>query len=84
MNMPIQSLAADIIKMAMIEIDKKYPEARMLLSVHDELVFEVGPDGAHEYAQKIKDIMETVYKLKVPIVVDAKVGPNWAEMRELE
>jgi DNA polymerase-1 len=83
MNMPIQSLAADIIKMAMIEIDKKYPEAAMLLSVHDELVFELKPAEMKEYAEKIKEIMETVYKLKVPIVADVKAGPNWAEMKQV-
>ena len=83
-NMPIQSLAADIIKMSMIEIEKKYPEFRMLLSVHDELVFEVDKNKAEDYAQKIKDIMESVYKLKVPVVVEAKAGVNWAEMEKLQ
>ena len=56
----------------------------MLLSVHDELVFEVEPDKAKHYAKEIKNVMETVYKLGVPIVADAKVGPNWAEMEKLE
>ncbi len=83
-NMPIQSLAADIIKMAMIEIEKKYPEANMLLSVHDELVFEVNKKDAEDYAKKIKQIMESVYKLKVPLVVEAKVGDNWSEMEKLK
>ncbi|HEX9503476.1 MAG TPA: DNA polymerase I [Patescibacteria group bacterium] len=83
-NMPIQSLAADIIKLAMIEIDKKYPDLRMLLTVHDELVFEVDKKDAAEYAKKIKAIMESVYKLKVPLEVDAKVGDNWSEMEKIE
>ena len=79
-NMSIQSLAADIMKMAMIEIEKEIPEANMLLSVHDELVFEVKKDKAAKYAKLIKKIMESVYKLKVPIEADAKIGENWAEM----
>jgi DNA polymerase-1 len=82
-NMPLQSLAADIIKMAMIEIEKKYPESQMLLSVHDELVFEVKKTEAEKYAKDIKHIMESVYKLKVPLVVDAKVGDNWSEMEKI-
>ena len=83
-NMPIQSLAADIIKLAMIEIDQKFPKLAMLLSVHDELVFEVRPNEAEDYAKQIKSIMESVYKLKVPLVVEAKVGQNWSEMKKLE
>lgn len=82
-NMPLQSLAADIIKMAMIEIEKKYPEARMLLSVHDELVFEVEKDQVEKFAGPIKKIMESVYKLKVPVVVEAKAGENWTEMEKV-
>lgn len=83
-NMPIQSLAADIIKMAMIEIDRKFSKLPMLLSVHDELVFEVEKNKVEEYVKKIKPIMESVYKLKVPLVVDAKAGNNWSEMEKLE
>jgi DNA polymerase-1 len=79
-NMPIQSLAADIIKMAMIEIEKELPEANMLLTVHDELVFEIEDGKTEEYIPKIKKIMESVYELKVPLVVDAKFGSNWQEM----
>jgi DNA polymerase-1 len=82
-NMPIQSLAADIIKMAMIEIEKELPDANMLLSVHDELVFEVEKAKAEMYAAKIKPIMESVYKLKVPLLVEAKVGQNWSEMEKI-
>ncbi len=82
-NMPLQSLAADIMKMAMIEVANKYPEAQMLLSVHDELVFEVKKGEEKELAAKVKPIMESVYKLKVPIIVEAKTGPNWAEMEKI-
>jgi len=83
-NMPLQSLAADIIKIAMIEIENKYPKARMILSVHDELVFEVKKDEAEDYAAKIKPIMESAYKLKVPVLVEAKAGENWSEMSKID
>ncbi len=83
-NMPIQSLAADIIKLAMIQIEKEIPESNMLLSVHDELVFEISPDEVGKLGPKIKKIMESVYKLKVPLLVDAKVGSNWSDMEKLE
>ena len=55
----------------------------MILSVHDELVFEVDQDEAKKIAPKLRYIMESVYKLKVPIVVAAKAGLNWAEMTEI-
>lgn len=83
-NMPLQSLAADMMKLAMIEIDQKYPELRMLLSVHDELVFEIPAGDEKEWAKKIKPIMEEAYKLKVPVRVDAKFGDNWSEMEKLK
>jgi DNA polymerase-1 len=81
-NMPIQSLSADIIKLAMLEIGEKVvsEDCRMLLQVHDELVFEIRKGQEKECVQKIKEIMESSYKLKVPIVADAKVGQNWLEM----
>ena len=83
-NMPIQGLAADIIKLAMLEADKfireKYPQARMVLQIHDELLFEVPEREAEKFASGIKDIMENVYKLSVPLVADVKVGDNWGEI----
>jgi DNA polymerase I len=85
-NMPIQSMNADIIKMAMLEIEEKVlsEDCRMLLQVHDELVFEIKKGKEKECVKKIKDIMESVYKLKVPIVAEAKVGQNWLEMEKLK
>lgn len=85
-NAPIQSLQADIIKMAMIKIDKSITDAdcRMLLQVHDELVFEVQEGKVSQYVPKIKEIMESAFKLKVPIVADAKVGDNWNEMTKIK
>lgn len=83
-NMPIQSMNADIIKLAMLEIDKDVlsDDCRMLLQVHDELVFEIKKGKEKEYVPKIKQIMESVYKLKVPILAEAKVGQNWLEMEK--
>lgn len=87
-NHPVQGTEADLIKLAMIEVqkmlDKEYgDDARMLLQVHDELLFEVKKGILAEVIPKIKEIMETVHKFDVPIVVDAKVGDNWAEMEEI-
>ncbi len=83
-NMPLQSLAADMMKMAIIEVDQKYPDLKMLLTVHDELVFEIPAGEEQKWAEKIKPVMESVYKLKVPVVVEAKAGPNWTEMSKLK
>lgn len=83
-NMPIQGLAADIIKLAMIEanklINQKYPQARMILQVHDELLFEVSEENVEEFAKDIKVVMESVYKLSVPLVVEVRIGDNWGEI----
>jgi DNA polymerase I len=86
-NMPIQSLAADMMKMAIIEVDRflgNNSNCHMLLSVHDELIFEIKKDQVKNLVPKLKQIMEFVYKLKVPVVVDAKIGPNWMEMKTLD
>jgi DNA polymerase-1 len=84
-NAPIQSLQADFIKMAMNKIKATIvnEDVRMLLQVHDELVFEIKEDKLGYYIPKIKEIMEGVYKLKVPIVAEAKVGDNWNEMEKV-
>ena len=83
-NMPIQGLAADIIKLAMLEADKliqeKYPEAKMILQIHDELLFEVPEKTAEKFAQDVKVVMESVYGLSVPLVADVKIGDNWGEV----
>jgi DNA polymerase I len=84
-NMPIQSLQADIIKMAMLEIHEKVlsDDCRMLLQVHDELVFEIKKGKEKDCVKKIKEIMESVYKLKVPVIAEAKVGKDWFEMEKV-
>ncbi|MEK9180862.1 MAG: DNA polymerase, partial [Patescibacteria group bacterium] len=86
-NTPIQSLAADIIKVAMInvhhEIGTENPECKMLLQVHDELLFEVEKEKVDHYAKKIKKIMEEAISLSVPVEVEAKAGENWGEMEKI-
>jgi DNA polymerase-1 len=82
-NTPIQGTAADLIKVAMINVDKALNEkglqTAMLLTVHDELVFEVPPGEIHEATQLVRDIMENVWELKVPLKVNIQSGKNWAE-----
>ena len=82
-NAPIQGSSADIIKVAMIrlhEVLKGY-QTRLLLQVHDELVFEVPPEEWTELEPKITEVMESAVVLKVPLVVDASSGPNWMEAK---
>lgn len=87
-NMPIQGTATgDIVKMAMINLDswvKKEElqgDVQMLLQVHDELLFEIKEKMVKNILPEIKKIMERVAELKVPLVVDAKTGPNWGEQK---
>ncbi|MFA5368092.1 MAG: DNA polymerase I [Dehalococcoidia bacterium] len=88
-NMPIQGTAADITKLAMIMVQKEMddrglgPEGsgcRMLLQVHDELVFEVPAAALDEMKQLVLEVMPKALKLDVPLVADVKVGANWGEM----
>ena len=81
MNAPIQGAAADMIKMAMIRVRHTLGTAatRMLLQVHDELVFELAGDG-DGLMGPIRTDMESAMPLDVPVEVDGKVGPNWLEM----
>ncbi len=82
-NAPIQGSAADIIKLAMIKIDKilteKQLKTKMLLQVHDELIFEAPLDEVDEVSTIIKDAMESAYSTKVPLTVEVGVGDNWLE-----
>ncbi|MEN8385755.1 MULTISPECIES: DNA polymerase I [Acinetobacter] len=80
-NAPLQGSAADIIKMAMIEVDKMLPQAqaKMLLQVHDELVFEVDADAADGLAPKLAEVMQSVVEISVPLVVEVGKGNNWDE-----
>jgi DNA polymerase-1 len=84
-NTPLQGTAADLIKLAMIRIDEilrveKY-DARMLLQVHDELVFECPPAETERVAQMVKREMENVRKLDIPLTVDVGVGDNWRDAK---
>lgn len=86
-NMPIQGLAADIMKLAMIAVSTNYEKyectkkedcpVQMLLQIHDEIILEVREDMADEVAKKVKEIMENVLQISVPLIVDVNVGDNW-------
>jgi len=82
-NTPIQGSAADLIKVAMIRVDESLREkglqSAMLLTVHDELVFEVPPEEHQEFIGLIKGIMEGVWQLKVPLKINIAHGNNWEE-----
>ncbi|MFA6097941.1 MAG: DNA polymerase I [Patescibacteria group bacterium] len=86
-NMPVQGTAADLIKIAMINIDKKLsnfsPKSKMLLQVHDELVFEVPAGEVEKMADFIAEEMNSVYKLKVPIKTEVSYGDNWGELTDI-
>lgn len=80
-NAPLQGSAAEIIKLAMIAVDKILPkdQAKLLLQVHDELVFEVDEAIADELAVKIAEAMQNVVKISVPLLVEVGKGKNWGE-----
>ncbi len=82
-NAPIQGSSADIIKLAMIEVNQVLQnyQARLLLQVHDELIFEVPPQEWEELQPKIKDAMENALPLSVPLIVDIHAGQNWMETK---
>ncbi len=82
-NAPIQGSSADIIKIAMVEMHEVLQnyQARLLLQVHDELIFEVPPDEWEELQPKIKSTMESAIELSVPLVVDVHAGQNWMDTK---
>jgi DNA polymerase-1 len=83
-NTPLQGTAADLIKLAMIGIDRKLGEkklkARILLQVHDELVLEVPPEESDEIENLVRTEMESVVPLRVPLTADLGFGPNWRDL----
>ena len=85
LNTPIQGTAADILKKAMVEIydefRKRNLKSKMLIQVHDELVFNVLKDELDEVKEIVQDIMENTFKLDVPLKVDIEVGENWYEAK---
>ena len=85
-NMPIQGSAADILKRAMIDVHAALPSigdgrTRMILTVHDELLFEAPKETAEESAAALRDIMQKAVPLRVPLIVDVGVGENWKEAK---
>jgi DNA polymerase-1 len=84
-NTPLQGTAADLIKLAMIAIDRKLTErnlkTRMVLQVHDELLFEIPADEADEIEKLVRTEMEGVVKLSVPLIADLAFGANWRDMK---
>jgi DNA polymerase I len=85
LNTPLQGTAADLIKLAMIVIARQLTEqkfqARMILQVHDELLFETPHDELERLRPLVRKAMENVHQLAVPLVVDLKAGPNWRDMK---
>jgi len=84
-NTPLQGTAADLIKLAMIALDRKIAErklkTRMVLQVHDELLFDVPTDETEEVEKLVREEMEGVAKLNVPLVADLGFGPNWRDLK---
>jgi DNA polymerase-1 len=89
MNAPLQGTAADIVKLAMIKVDtaisekKMENEIRMLLQVHDELIFEVREDAAEKAIPLLKQAMEHACEFAVPLLVEVARGEKWGEMKRL-
>ncbi len=82
-NMPFQGTAADIMKIAMINLDKelaKHDDAHMLLQIHDSVLVECPEENAGELAKEIKRIMETAVKLDIKLTADVEIGKNWGEL----
>lgn len=88
MNTPIQGSAADIIKLAMLRIEetleKELPPCKMLLQVHDELIFDVPEDMLEQTARVVNELMSQAYPLAVPLKVDMQTGSNWYEMKKIK
>ena len=85
LNTPIQGTAADLIKLAMIRVDKalksRYPTAKLLLQVHDELIVECPEEISDDVAKLVSSEMQNVAQLKVPLLAEAKIGKTWYEAK---
>jgi DNA polymerase-1 len=88
LNTPIQGSSADIIKLAMLNIDRQLKanrlQSRVILQVHDDLLLEVSADELNQVAYLVKDCMENAFKLKVPLLAAVKIGLNWYDMNSWE
>ena len=86
-NAPIQGTAADLIKLAMIEIDKNLgkisPKSKMVLQIHDELLFEAPEGEVAKVADFVKETMENIYPLDVPLTVNIEAGPSWGATKPI-
>jgi DNA polymerase-1 len=86
-NAPIQGSCADIIKIAMLEIDKEIVKAKigasLIMQIHDELIFDVKKDSLERFLPVLKDKMESSFNLSVPLKVNIKAGKNWADAKEI-
>ena len=84
MNMPIQGTEADLMKLAMVAIDKalseKFPQAKILLQIHDSILVETTQESANEVGELLKSTMEDIYKLPVNLDVDMSIGNNWGDL----
>lgn len=87
MNTPIQGSAADIIKLAMVNISRELPahglKAKMILQVHDELIFDSPAEEIDRLYEVVKHCMENALKMDVPLVVDIKAGPSWYDVKNI-
>ncbi len=83
-NMPNQGTVADLMKLSMIKLQEELPkEAKMLLQIHDELLFEVEKGAEEKVSHAVKEVMGSIATLKVPLIVETKTGLNWAQMKPL-
>jgi DNA polymerase-1 len=86
-NTPIQGTAADIIKLAMVRLARRLrregSRARLILQVHDELILEAPEGEARAAARVVREEMERVAELAVPLVVEVRIGPNWYELKDV-
>ena len=87
-NMPVQGTAADVMKLAMLQVDaamrKRELVSRMLLQVHDELIFELPEGEAPEMASLLESIMPTALEMVVPLQIELKLGTNWRDMESYD
>ena len=85
MNTPVQGTAADIIKLAMVRVDealrKNHLQSQLILQVHDELLLECPPEEVEQASALLREAMENVINLKVPLVAEVHTGKNWAEAK---